>query len=34
MRKENIGGKNGIAHLPLPARKYIYYSGAIGKSKP
>ena len=26
--------ENDIAHLPLPVRKYVEYSGAIGKSKP
>ncbi len=31
---EDILTDDDIAHLPLPARKYIYYSGAIGKSKP
>ena len=25
---------NDIAHLPLPVRKYIYYTGAVGRSKP
>jgi len=31
---EDILTEDDIAHLPLPARKYIDYSGAIGKSKP
>jgi hypothetical protein len=31
---EDILGEDDIAHLPLPVRKYIHYSGAIGRSKP
>lgn len=31
---EEILTENDIGHLPLPVRKYIIYSGAIGKSKP
>ena len=31
---EEILTKNDITHLPFPVRKYIKYSGAIGKSKP
>ena len=31
---EEILTENDLAHLPLPVRKYIKYSGAIGKSKP
>ena len=31
---EDILGEDDIAHLPLPVRKYIHYSGAIGHSKP
>jgi hypothetical protein len=31
---EEILTENDIEHLPLPVRKYIEYSGAIGKSKP
>jgi hypothetical protein len=39
LKKQPIGSDeiltiNDIAHLPLPVRKYIIYSGAIGKSKP
>jgi hypothetical protein len=31
---EEILTENDINHLPLPVRKYIKYSGAIGKRKP
>jgi len=31
---EEILTESDIEHLPLPVRKYIKYSGAIGKSKP
>jgi hypothetical protein len=31
---EEILTEKDFAHLPLPVRKYIKYSGAIGKSKP
>ncbi len=31
---EEILTGHDIAHLPLPVRKYIEYTGAIGKSKP
>jgi len=31
---EEILTEQDIAHLPLPVRKYITYSGAIGKRKP
>jgi len=31
---DEILTQNDIAHLPQPVRKYIEYSGAIGKSKP
>lgn len=31
---EEILTENDIMHLPLPVRKYIYYSGSVGKSKP
>jgi hypothetical protein len=31
---EEILTEKDIEHLPLPVRKYIQYSGAIGKSKP
>jgi len=31
---EEILNEKDIEHLPLPVRKYIEYSGVIGKSKP
>lgn len=31
---EEVLKQNDIAHLPDPVRKYVNYSGAIGKSKP
>ena len=31
---EEILNESDIAHLPAPVRKYIIYSGALGKSKP
>jgi hypothetical protein len=31
---EEILEERDIAHLPAPVRKYVIYSGAIGKSKP
>lgn len=31
---EEVLTENDIAHIPLPVKKYIKYSGALGKSKP
>lgn len=31
---EEILRESDIAHLPAPVKKYVIYSGAIGKSKP